>query len=70
MKLSLQAALDKAAVLAGQGDEASTVQAEALRQAVASAQASGETEVDVDQALLDLDTKLAAETQQAIDKLG
>ena len=45
-------------------------QAAALSNAINTARAAGQTEIDTNQALLDLDTKLAAETQQAIDNLA
>lgn len=67
MKLSLQDALTAAADLEAKGDEASKAQAEALRQAVIAAQTSGASEIDTDQALLDLDTSEAQKEQALLD---
>lgn len=67
MKLFLQDALTQATALESKGDETSVTQAQALRQAVAAAQASGATEIDTDQALLDLDTTDAQQEQQLLD---
>jgi hypothetical protein len=67
MKLTLENALIQAQTLEAKGDEASTTQAQALRLAVEQAQASGQTEIDTDQALLDIDTVEANKEQQLLD---
>lgn len=61
MKLSIADAQARHAAL--------VAEASALNLAIGAAIAAGQTEIDTNQALLDLDTKLEAETQQAIDKL-